>query len=416
MNLSIGDELTLTVESLALSGEGIAKQDGLVFFLEDALPAEEVRARVTKVEKNLVRAKTTEVLKASPSRVDAPCVHFGICGGCVFQHLTYERQLEVKRAELEKMFKHLGGFENVPVDAVVPSPRPYHYRNNVAMSVRFQNQTPYLGFVAKDNRTFIPVDECKIADERINEFLPKIKTAYKQFIPERKWRRTSQIVMRVGSEGDFFASIKKYPGSARNLKTKVLGKTFEYSGSSFFQTNYSILDDFVTTVRDFLRPATARARHASPPLLDLYCGVGLFAICLAENYESVLGIEDGEEAVMFARRNAAANGIQNAQFQCGRVEDIAWKLGTGTELSACPQFHVVIDPPRAGMKNEVVDALLKQSNIERLVYVSCHPATLIRDLRLLAGRYKIEGVKPFDMFPQTQHLEVVALLTPLVSS
>ncbi len=397
------DEVFLEIESLALSGEGVAKRDGLVFFVDGALPGEEVRSEVTKVEKNLIRAKTVGILRKSPDRIDPLCKHFGDCGGCSFQHLKYEKQLEIKRDELTQMFKHLGGFSDVKVEPVIPSPKPFHYRNSVAMSVREQAGTPYFGFIGKDNRSFITVENCPITEERINELFSHVKDRFKEHVPEKKRYQTSQIVIRAGTDGKFYTSIKKHPESSKALRADVFGKSFQYAGSAFFQVNYSILDKFVGAVKESLNPA--KDSH----LLDLYCGVGFFSICLAQFYKTVSGIEEGEDAIQFANENAKANKVQNAQFIAGRTEDVL-----GKKEFVFQKMHVIIDPPRVGMKREVIEFLLKMNQIEKIVYVSCNPATLIRDLQILSERFQIAKVQPLDMFPQTQHLEVLTLLLPKI--
>ncbi len=395
------DEILLEIESLALSGEGIARRDGLVYFVEDAFPGEEVRTELVKPEKNLIRTKALEILRKSPDRAEPVCGHFGSCGGCAFQHLSYERQLEFKRNALQELFDHLGGFRDVPIEPMIPSPKPFHYRNTVAMSVRHQRGEPYLGFIGRDNRSFIPINHCPITEEKLNGLLSEVRQEFKSRIPLEKRRQISQIVIRIGQSGEVYTSLKKSKDSP-TLSANVDGKTFHYSGSSFFQVNFSILEAFVAATKKFLEPSF------DANLLDLYCGVGLFGICLAGRYGRVLGIEEGEEAVFYARENAKTNGVANTEFVLGRAEEA---------LSQIPDFfgeklHVILDPPRIGMKKEAIQFLLKLPKIERIVYVSCNPATLIRDLKLFSPRFRIEKIQPLDLFPQTKHLETIVLLLP----
>ena len=162
-----------------------------------------------------------------------------------------------------------------------------------------------------------------------------------------------------------------------------------------------MIEHFIGAIRDLLQPSK------DLDLLDLYCGAGLFAICFSKDYEAAIGIEESEDAIRFARENAESNGAANIQFSVGKAEELLSKLVLQNR-----KLHVVVDPPRVGMKKEAVEMLLKMSNIERLVYVSCHPATLIRDLKLLSERFRVEKVQPVDMFPQTKHLEVITLLSP----
>lgn len=402
--MNIKDEIVLDIDSISLSGEGIARREGLVYFVDGALPGEQVKSVVIKIEKNLVRSKTIEVLKKSPERIQPVCPHFGACGGCSFQHLKYEKQLEIKRHELEQMFTHLGKFTGIHVEPVIPSPHPYHYRNTVALSIRTQQGYPYFGFIGKDNRTFIPIENCPIAEEKINSLIPHVREQFQKHIPEDKKYKTSQVVLRIGTDHQFHTSIKKDPESSKILTAVIDGKKFNYHGSSFFQTNFSVTEKMVGVVKEFLNAENSRPRS----LLDLYCGAGLFAICFANQYESVMGIEESEDAIQIAKQNAALNQISNVHFLAGRTEEILKKcVSTKDE-----PLHVVIDPPRIGMKPHAIQTILEIPNVEKLVYVSCHPATLIRDLQLLGSRFKIEKVQPLDMFPQTQHLEIVVSLAP----
>ncbi len=398
--MQIKDQVLLTIESMTLSGEGVARLDGLVVFVDGALRGEKVSAEITKVEHNLARAKTVEIIEPSPNRVKPACTYFDECGGCVFQHLSYEQQLIEKQEALVGMFQHLGKLGEISVQPAIPSPKKYHYRNTVAMSVRHQHDRPYLGFVRKDGRSFIPIDECPIADEKINALLPGVLKKFKETVPAQKRYRTSQIVIRVGTDDSFYTSIKS--DSANILRAKVFDKTFEYTGSSFFQVNYSILEAMVTTVRQFLKP------EPGAHLIDLYCGSGLFALSLASEYESVVGIEEGQEAILLARRNAEKMGVKNVDFLEGKAE----RLVETVKNPDARKLHVVIDPPRVGLRKEVIEFLLKLGSVEKLVYVSCNPATMIRDLSDLSVRFRVLKVQPIDLFPQTRHLETIVLLEP----
>lgn len=398
--MQIQDQISLHIDSMALSGEGVARLDGIVVFVDGALRGEKVKAEITKLESNLIRAKTIEILEPSPNRVQPSCTYFGECGGCVFQHLNYEQQLIEKREALQGMFQHLGHLGEVSVNVPIPSPKIYHYRNTVALSVRHQHDRPYLGFVRRDGRSFIPIEQCSIADEKINTLLPGVLKKFKETVPDKKRYRTSQIVIRVGTDDSFYTSIKS--DSANILRANIFDRIFEYTGSSFFQVNYSILESMVQTVRGYLSPK--KGAH----LIDLYCGSGLFALSLSKDYESVVGIEEGQEAILLARKNAQAMGIKNVDFLEGKAE----RLVETVKNPDSNKLHIVIDPPRVGLKKEVIQFLLRLENIERLVYVSCNPATMIRDLNDLSERFQVSEVQPIDLFPQTRHLEAIALLLP----
>ena len=339
----------------------------------------------------------TELLLDTEKKVIPQCAYFGTCGGCSFQDLDYDAQLELKRRNVEaelSSFQSEGSFE---VNPAVPSPKPYHYRHMIALSVMKKRGELKLGFIESDRWTFLPVEACPIADERISRFLPEALKKL-EALPEKRRFRTSQIVLRVGSEGEVVTSLRSDRG--RTLECQISGKIFSYSVSSFFQHNFSILESFLQTVRDFLNPA------GSGILFDLYSGVGLLGISLADAYERVMGIEEGYEAVQCAERNAHRNGVANAKFLEGKVEVLL--PGLMAEAKNQP-FHVIVDPPRAGLKPEVLECL-NQLPIEKLLYVSCHLEALRRDLEVLCQKFQIVQVQPMDFFPQTKHIETLVLM------
>ncbi len=329
----------------------------------------------------------------------AECIHFGTCGGCSYQDLAYEAQLELKRNWVSQALTEFQERDQFEIRPTLASPDSYHYRHMIALSVKKRQGKLHLGFIGQDRRTFLPVDDCPITDERINRFLPAALEKLEALPPERKFN-TSQVVLRVGTEGDVVTSIRTDRG--KTLSCTVLGKTFSFSMSSFFQNNFSILEDFIGAIRSFLDPA------GQGTLFDLYSGVGLIGILMAHSYQSVIGIEEGYEAVKFAKDNAVQNGTGNISFLEGKVELLLSEL---TKDSQKP-VHVVVDPPRVGLKSEVIQCLNEQP-IERLVYVSCHLEALQRDLRLLTQRFRIKEIQPLDFFPQTKHIETIVLLEPI---
>ena len=343
----------------------------------------------------------TELLLDTEKKVIPQCAYFGTCGGCSFQDLDYDAQLELKRKQVEEVICR-GGFETRPyfqVQPAIPSPKPYHYRHMMALSVKKRHGALHLGFVGQDRRTFLPVDACPIADERISGFFPEALKRL-EALPEKRRFRTSQIVLRVGSEGEVITSLRSDRG--RMLECAVSGKTFSYAVSSFFQHNFSILESFIQTVHDLLNP------NGSGILFDLYSGVGLLGISLAAGYERVVGIEEGYEAVQCAKRNAQRNAIINTDFLEGKVEVLLPEL-----ISAAGNgpLHVIVDPPRAGLKPEVLECL-NRLPIKKLLYVSCHLEALRRDLEVLSQKFQIVQVQPMDFFPQTRHIETLVLLEP----
>ena len=330
---------------------------------------------------------------------EAPCIYFGTCGGCTYQDLEYEAQLELKRKWVQDALDGIDHFDVSKVPPTIPSPKSFHYRNMLSLTVKRCHGALALGFMANDSRSFIPIGSCSIADERIDRFLPEALRKLETLPPKKRYH-TSQIALRVGGQGEVVTSLR--PDRGRTLECTVFEKQFSYSVSSFFQNNFSILESFIETVRDFLNPAQAGT------LVDLYSGVGLLGISLVAGYERVIGIEEGHEAVWHAKQNAERNGLRNAEFLQGKVETLLPKLISGLRKP----LHMIIDPPRIGLKLEVVETLMKMLP-ERLVYVSCSLESLRRDLSRLKERFNIARVQPLDFFPQTKHIETLALLLPL---
>lgn len=343
-----------------------------------------------------------ELLFGEGKKVSPQCGYFGTCGGCSFQDIDYPDQIELKRKSVESALNSFpGDFEVKPV---ISSPKPYHYRHMMVLTVKKRQGALKIGFMGQDHRTFLPVDHCPIADERISGFFPEALKRL-EALPEKRRYRTSQIVLRAGTEGEVVTSLRSDRG--RMLECEIGGKTFSYSVPSFFQHNFSILESFLETTRELLNPA------GSGILFDLYSGVGLLGISLADAYGRVIGIEEGYEAVRYARKNAERNGALNTDFREGKVEVLLPQLIMGGQKP----LHVIIDPPRKGLKPEVLETLCKSGaaaplRIEKLLYVSCHLEALHRDLEVLCEKFQIAQVQPMDFFPQTRHVETLVLLKP----
>ena len=331
----------------------------------------------------------------------AECIHFGICGGCSYQDLAYEAQLELKRNLVIEALSEFQAEHRFEVRPTLASPKHYGYRHMIALSVKRRQGKLQMGFIGRDRRSFLPVELCPISDDRINQFLPTALQKLEELPPERKFN-TSQVVLRVGTDGEVVTSIRTDRG--KQLSCSVFGKTFSFSMSSFFQNNFSVLETFINAIRIFLNPT------GQGTLFDLYSGVGLIGILLADHYQSVLGMEEGYEAVKHAKQNAVRNKVENISFLEGKVEHLLSELA---RKSPGP-LHVVVDPPRIGLKPEVIKALTEaQLPVERLVYVSCHLEALKRDLLgLMTQRFRIIDIQPIDFFPQTKHIETLVLLEP----
>ncbi len=367
----VGQRLALRVDDIGFGGEGVARVDDFVIFVPWVLPGEEVEAEVVEVKKQFARARLLAVRTASPDRVEPLCPYFKECGGCQYQHLRYERQLEVKRKQVADLLERIGGFSPALVDPVVPCPQPYHYRNRVMVRSWWNKarQALDVGFLRADSRVVVDVEACRIAEPELNEQLLHVRA----HPPPR---------------GGLKVVLRKLPAG------------WVVPPDSFFQNNYFLLPGLVETVRG--RLTAGGVRH----LVDAYCGVGFFGIELAAAVESFVGVELDRAALKAARQNALNRGVKNGQFIEGRAE-----LLLGELLRRLPPdlTCVLVDPPRTGCPPVGLEALRKEGP-SQVIYVSCHPATLARDLNVLCagGVFEVSRVTPLDMFPQTQHVECVA--------
>ncbi|HAE82985.1 MAG TPA: 23S rRNA (uracil(1939)-C(5))-methyltransferase RlmD [Ktedonobacter sp.] len=342
------------------------------------------------------RVWITEIHEASKLRKEAPCPVFGTCGGCQLQHMQYEAQLAWKRSVVERLLREIGGFDCPPLLETVACDDPWHYRNHMRFSVN-RNGEP--GLTARGTHRVLPLTCCPIADERINRALQVLN-----LLPNER----PQLLIRCGSaSGQMLIQpqpkqevMEKLAVSGLSICTDTLeerlaGETFRIRPSSFFQTNTAQAEKMVQMVVKGLENART--------VVDAYCGVGTFALVLAKHVEKVIAIEESASAIKDAQWNLRE--VHNVEILKGKVEDILPPLAEQID-------GLVIDPPRAGCQQVVLDALVRNP-VSRVVYVSCEPATLARDLHILCHlhpAYYLQSVQPLDMFPQTAHIESVAIL------
>ena len=385
-------ELELTIENLSNQGHGVGRVDNWVVFVPYTLPGEKVRARIYRNEKNCSHADLVEVLEASPKRVQPLCPVYGYCGGCQYQHLEYSAQLEWKTAQVADLLRLQAGLQ-LPVLPAIASPQIYGYRSKITPHFHKPKDAKVgnIGFLRVGSRSEVcDVRQCPIAMEELNDALPVVRKAVHQAAAQ--YKRGATLLMRV-SEGRVITNNNA-------VCTEKVGElTFNFLAGDFFQNNPYILPAFTGYVA---RQACAEgARY----LVDAYCGSGLFALTLAPHFEKVLGVEVSETSADWARANARSNGINHASFLAASAEAIFEQVDFPAEETA-----VVIDPPRKGCDMVFLNQLFAFGPA-RVVYVSCNPATQIRDLAEFdkAG-YEVVEVQPFDLFPQTKHLECVATL------
>lgn len=396
-------EIELRIDTLTNQAHGLGRvpvPDGdggmsqWVVMVPFALPGERVRARIFRNQKNFSEADLVAVIEASPKRIEPPCPLFGTCGGCQYQHLAYPEQLAWKRRQVAELLEHMAGV-SFPVNEVIGSPRPFGYRSKITphFSRPKDGGLGAIGFLREGTRSqLVDVPHCGIATEALNSRLTSVREEARK--NSHLFQHGATLLLREDAEGRVLTD-------PRAAMVSALGELrFRHLAGDFFQNNPFILPAFVDYIVD--QAAAGGARF----LIDAYCGSGLFAVAAAERFTAVAGVEISDSAVVQARANAAANGITNATFLAASSEAVFDGLGFPPSESV-----LLIDPPRAGCSQAFLTQLVTWRP-RCCVYVSCNPATQMRDLRsLLAAGFRLEAVQPFDLFPQTKHLECVLTLT-----
>jgi 23S rRNA (uracil1939-C5)-methyltransferase len=443
-------EVELDVESLAYGGNGVARVDGFVVFVRRGLPGDRVRARVTKVKRSHAEALATEVVRAGPKRVEAPCAHYPACGGCRFQDLAYAAQLEQKQAQVRDALQRLGSIADPPLEEIVPcEPGIFHYRNKLDYSFTRTPDGVALGFHRAGRwDEVLDIRKCWLTTELGNGIRDAVRdwareegleaysqedgSGYLRHLVVREGRNTGQaLVQLVTAPGEKFErgylvdvvrrfpevrslhwSVNETPAEVTNLPTELLwgeewieeelgGLRFRVRPNAFLQTNTAMAERLYSLARD------AAQLTGGETVWDLYCGIGTIGLSLARSALTVWGIEVSEESVACALENAELNGIANAAFFAGNVGEVVEEL---LHRSGPPDV-VVVDPPRAGLAGKALRRL-GRIGAPRIVYVSCNPTTLAGDVKTLRADhgYELLHATPVDMFPHTPHVECVALL------
>jgi 23S rRNA (uracil1939-C5)-methyltransferase len=453
--MKVNDLLNLDVESIALGGKSLARVDGRVVFVDRGLPGDRIAARVTRAKRGYAEARLERVDSSSPWRIPAPCPHVARCGGCRFQDLGYERQLEQKQRQVVDTLQHLGGIAAPNVAPIVAAPETFHYRNKMEFSfARAEDGAPLLGLHERGtfDRIFeletcllpsaLTIEIVKFTQRFANEHRWRAYHAVRhdgvvRFLTVRHLALTGQCAVHLIAASDEVPDLADWARGVRALSADVrsvtlglargraqvafseeervlegagtiverlLGLEFEASANAFLQTNSRQAEALYAAALE------AGRLEGGENVLDLYCGTGTLTLLFARAAREVVGVESVDDAIAAARRNAARNGIANARFECGEARRVLREWAQGTKPGAARRDLVVVDPPRAGLHPRVVARILELKP-RRIVYVSCNPATLARDLKEFAGGgYALAEARPFDMFPHTPHIECVARL------
>ena len=458
MRVKKGLIVEVEIQDVAFGGKGIARIDGLAVFVDQAVTGDRVEARIVRKRKQYAEARVMRLVSPSPDRVPAPCPYSGFCGGCKWQFLRYECQLAYKRRHVAESLKHIGGLEGVNVHSTLPADPIFGYRNKMEFScadrrwllpAEMHREDVDIGFalglhVPGTFHKVLDTQACLLQPDRGNDLLGTVRREMRrsglppyglrshegfwrflmlrhsvahdrwlvnlitaaedthrlQPMAERIRQRYPEVVSVVNNvtarkAAVAFGEYEVALAGENGLRDRIGSYEFEISANSFFQTN-------TRAARRLYEMTKAYARlRGTDRVVDLYCGTGTISIYLADAARRIDGIEIAESAVADARRNCALNGIDNCRFLCGDVRGRLSELKTPDVM--------VVDPPRDGMHKDVVAQVMAMGP-RRIVYVSCNPATLARDIAVLKSDYRVAEVQPVDMFPHTWHIESVARL------
>ncbi len=447
-----GEEIELTIESVNHQGEGVGRYKGMAVFIPYTVPGELVLARITGLKKNFATGEAVRILSAGSQRVEPACPVFTTCGGSQFQHIDYRLQLELKQKLVEDSLKRIGRITGIAVSPVIGSKNPWGYRNKAQFQVNLKEGRIKLGFFAEGTHTLVPTTGCLLLDRQIRDIASMIEGMLNKYrvsvydwescrgllrhvVIRKAWNPVKVMVVLV-------TSVEKFPEQfslAREIRTKVPqvasvvrninsgpisqvfgpesqllagqssisdqlgGLTFSISPVSFFQVNPGQTEILYDKAIEFA------GLTGSETVLDVYCGVGTLSLFLARKARRVYGLEMSREAVRDAAANARVNRITNVEFVAGKAEE---RLPRLVRQGIDPDV-VIVNPPRQGIEKKALQAVADMAP-ERIIYISCDPSTMARDLNFLSYKgYQVKEVQPVDMFPQTSHTETVVRIERL---
>lgn len=411
------------IQGISHDGQGVGRIDGKVVFVPGALPGEDVELMIGDEKKNYLRGRLDSIIEPAPERVNPPCPYFSQCGGCHYQHASYDLQVDLKTRVVEQTLQRVGGID-ADILPCVPAVRPWRYRNKVTWHGAYVDGHWRFGYYHGESKDIIDIDNCLLVSDAMQDAGLAVNRALKELNPRMPLEVTVRESTSSGALMAIIAGIEREAAleilpcveeltaslylfnekgveclkvSSRGFEETIGGTRFGLSPLSFFQVNTEQAEKLVNLVQENLN------LQGGEQVLDAYCGVGTLALSLASQVKRVVGVESYLTAVEDAKKNARRNGLSNSRFLAGAAEQVLPSLSQRFDA-------VILDPPRAGCQLQVIKAV-ERMKIPKVVYVSCEPSTLARDLsRFQQAGYHVEKVQPLDMFPQTYHVETVVVL------
>ena len=407
--------MSYKIERLDHQGRGITYINGKIAFVKDTLPGEEIELKIIKENSKLIEAEPTSFLKESQLRVKELCPYYKECGGCNLLHMSYEEQIKYKQSKIVDIMKKYADINGEVIKQIVPCDRQFHYRNKVTLKVKEK-----LGYFKEKTYELIPIEKCLLVNDKINEII-KILNGYtdlsniKEVVIKSFTDKETMLIIYLQEDeinenlldclSKHVDNIIFYDNNKKMIKrigkgniiAKLKEKQFKIGANSFFQVNMDQTLKIYDKIADYL------SKIEDSTVLDLYCGVGSIGLYSVSNYAKLIGVEIVPEAIENAKTNAELNSMENTKFLVGDTKTILMHSNYKADT-------IIVDPPRAGLDKSVIEDI-KKINPNMLIYLSCDPITLARDLKLLSDLYDVEELIPYDMFPNTHHVETLVKLT-----
>lgn len=407
--------MSYKIERLDHQGRGITYINGKIAFVKDTLPGEEIELKIIKENSKLIEAEPTSFLKESQLRVKELCPYYKECGGCNLLHMSYEEQIKYKQSKIVDVMKKYADINSEVIKQIVPCDRQFHYRNKVTLKVKEK-----LGYFKEKTYELIPIKKCLLVNDKINEII-KILNGYtdlssiKEVVIKSFTDKETMLIIYLQEDEinenllDYLSrhvdNIIVYDNNKKTIKkigksniiARLKEKQFKIGTNSFFQVNMD------QTLKIYDKIAEYLSENENSTVLDLYCGVGSIGLYSVSNYAKLIGVEIVPEAIENAKTNAELNSMENTKFLVGDTKTIQMHSNYKADT-------IIVDPPRAGLDKSVIEDI-KKINPNMLIYLSCDPITLARDLKLLSDLYDVEELIPYDMFPNTHHVETLVKLT-----